>query len=390
MQITKDIVYIGVNDHQIDLFEGMYPVAQGMAYNSYAILDEQIAIMDSVDRAFGEAWLENIRAALAGRTPDYLIVQHMEPDHSANVALFMQTYPTATVVASAKAFAMMQQFFGDDFAQRRRIVKEGDTLSLGRHELTFIAAPMVHWPEVIMTYDKTEKVLFCADAFGKFGALDVEQPWEDEAARYYFGIVGKYGAQVQALLKKAATLDLAILCPLHGPVLDRDLEKYLALYDAWSAYRAEREGVVLAYTSVYGHTKEAALRLGERLREKGCTAVVLHDLARCDMTQAVADAFLYGKLVLASPTYNGDVFPFMKTFLHALTGRGYQNRTVGLIENGSWAPMAAKVMRAMLEGSKNLTILDETVKVVSALSKENEAQIDALADALLRGAKTEG
>lgn len=386
MHASNSVRYIGVMDHDIDLFEGQYIVPQGVSYNSYVILDEKIAVMDTVDADKTGEWMENLTRELAGRRPDYLIVSHLEPDHSGSLQALAKEYPGMTLVMTERARAMLPQFFAE-VASPILAVREGDCLPLGSHTLRFFLAPMVHWPEVMASYEESEQILFSADGFGTFGPADGSQEWLPEARRYYINIVGKYGAQVQALLKKVATLDLAILCPLHGPVLDRDLGKYLALYDAWSAYRAEREGVVIAYTSVYGHTKEAALRLGERLREKGCAAVVLHDLARCDMTQAVADAFLYGKLVLASPTYNGDVFPFMKTFLHALTGRGYQNRTVGLIENGSWAPMAAKVMRGMLEGSKNLTILDETVKVVSALSQENAVQIDALADALLRGEK---
>ena len=383
MHISKDIQYIGVNDHAIDLFEGLYDVPNGMAYNSYAIIDEKIAIMDSVDRGFGEEWLNKMAQALGGRTPDYLVVQHMEPDHSSNIKAFMDAYPGAVVVASAKAFTMMKQFFGDEYAARRRIVKEGDVLSLGSHELQFIAAPMVHWPEVIMTYDRKDKVFFSADAFGKFGALDVEDAWACEARRYYFGIVGKYGAQVQALLKKANALEIKTICPLHGPVLSENLGEYLRLYDVWSSYGVESEGVVIAYTSIYGNTKAAAQLLREKFLEKGCAKVVLTDLARDDMAEAVEDAFRYGKLVLASPTYNGDVFPFMKTFIHHLMERGYKNRTIGLMENGSWAPVAAKVMRAMLEGGKNLTILEKDVKILSAMSEENRAEIDAMAQALL-------
>ena len=383
MHISKDIQYIGVNDHAIDLFEGLYDVPNGMAYNSYAIIDEKIAIMDSVDRGFGEEWLNKMAQALGGRTPDYLVVQHMEPDHSSNIKAFMDAYPGAVVVASAKAFTMMKQFFGDEYAARRRIVKEGDVLSLGSHELQFIAAPMVHWPEVIMTYDRKDKVFFSADAFGKFGALDVEDAWACEARRYYFGIVGKYGAQVQALLKKANALEIKTICPLHGPVLSENLGEYLRLYDVWSSYGVESEGVVIAYTSIYGNTKAAAQLLREKLLEKGCAKVVLTDLARDDMAEAVEDAFRYGKLVLATTTYNGDVFPFMKTFIHHLMERGYKNRTIGLMENGSWAPVAAKVMRAMLEGGKNLTILEKDVKILSAMSEENRAEIDAMAQALL-------
>ncbi len=384
MHITNDIKYVGVNDHQLDLFEGMYAVPNGMAYNSYAIIDEKIAIMDSVDRDFGEEWLKKIAKALEGRTPDYLIVQHMEPDHSSNIAAFMNAYPQAVVVASAKAFAMMKQFFGDDYASRCMVVKEGDVLSLGSHELAFIAAPMVHWPEVIMTYDRKDKLLFSADAFGKFGALDVEDEWACEARRYYFGIVGKYGAQVQALLKKAAALDIQAICPLHGPVLSENLSYYLNLYSIWSSYGVESEGVVIAYTSVYGNTKAAAQLLRQKLLEKGCPKVAMTDLARDDMAEAVEDAFRYGKLVLATTTYNGDIFPFMREFIHHLTERGYKNRTIGLIENGSWAPVAAKIMRGMLEGGKDITFLDTSVKILSAMSEENKAQLDAMADELMK------
>ena len=382
MTITNDIKYIGVNDHQIDLFEGQYVVPNGMAYNSYAILDEKIAIMDSVDQNFTQEWLNNIQTALEGRKPDYLVVQHMEPDHSANIAAFMETYPDAVVVSSAKAFVMMQNFFGTDFAQRRLVVGEGDTLSLGRHTLTFVTAPMVHWPEVIVTYDSCDKVLFSADGFGKFGALDVEEDWACEARRYYIGIVGKYGAPVQALLKKAAALDIQTICPLHGPVLTENLGYYLNLYDIWSSYRVESEGVVIAYTSVYGHTKAAVELLAKRLEEKGCPKVVVNDLARCDMAEAVEDAFRYGKLVLATTTYNGDVFPHMKEFLHHLTERSYQNRTVGLMENGTWAPTAAKAMMKLLDGSKNLSFCENSVKILSALSDASRAQIEALAKEL--------
>ena len=383
MTITKDIRYIGVNDHQVDLFEGQYVVPNGMAYNSYAILDEKIAIMDTVDRNFTEEWLRNLETVLEGRRPDYLVVQHMEPDHSANIANFLKVYPETTVVASAKAFAMMQQFFGNDCADHRIVVGEGDTLSLGKHVLTFVTAPMVHWPEVIVTYDTYDKVLFSADGFGKFGALDVEEDWACEARRYYIGIVGKYGAQVQALLKKAAALDIQIICPLHGPVLTENLGYYINLYDIWSSYRVESEGVVIAYTSIYGHTKAAVALLAKRLKEKG-QKVTVHDLARCDMAEAVEDAFRYGKLVLATTTYNADIFPFMKEFIHHLTERNYQNRTIGLMENGSWAPLAAKVMRKMLEGSKNLTFTDTTVKIFSAVDEKNAAEIDALAEELCK------
>ena len=382
MYITNDIRYIGVNDHDVDLFEGQYVVPNGIAYNSYVILDEKIAVMDTVDQNFTHPWLDNLASVLQGRTPDYLIVQHMEPDHAANVDKFLQLYPSATVVASAKAFSMMQGFFGTDYADRRFVVGEGDTLSLGKHTLAFVAAPMVHWPEVIVTYDVHDKVLFSADGFGKFGALDVQEPWEDEARRYFIGIVGKYGPQVQALLKKAATLDIEKICPLHGPVLTENLGHYLNLYDIWSGYKVESEGIVVAYTSVYGNTKAAAELLAERLKAKGAPRVVVHDLARCDMAAAVADAFRFGKLVLATTTYNADIFPQMKTFLHALTERSFQNRTVGLIENGSWAPMAAKIMRNHLAGSKNLTFADTTVTVRSALNDESRQQLEALADEL--------
>ena len=382
MKITSDIKYIGVNDHQVDLFEGQYVVPNGMAYNSYVILDEKIAIMDTVDKNFTHQWLDNIRDTLAGRQPDYLVVQHMEPDHSANIANFLSLYPEAQVVSSAKAFAMMKNFFGTDYADRRIVVGEGDTLTLGKHTLTFVTAPMVHWPEVIVTYDPYDKVLFSADGFGKFGALDVEEDWACEARRYYIGIVGKYGPQVQALLKKAATLDISIICPLHGPVLTENLGYYINLYDIWSSYKVESEGIVIAYTSVYGNTKAAVELLAKKLKENGCPKVVVNDLARCDMAEAVEDAFRYGKLVLATTTYNADIFPFMKAFIHHLTERNYQNRTIGLIENGSWAPLAAKVMRSMLEKSKNITFTDTTVKILSALSDDSKAQIDALAQEL--------
>ena len=382
MYITNDIRYIGVNDHDVDLFEGQYVVPNGIAYNSYVILDEKIAVMDTVDQNFTHPWLDNLAAVLQGRTPDYLIVQHMEPDHAANVDKFLQLYPSATVVASAKAFSMMQGFFGTDYLGRRLIVGEGDTLSLGKHTLAFVAAPMVHWPEVIVTYDVHDKVLFSADGFGKFGALDVQEPWEDEARRYFIGIVGKYGPQVQALLKKAATLDIEKICPLHGPVLTENLGHYLNLYDIWSGYKVESEGIVVAYTSVYGNTKAAAELLAERLKAKGAPRVVVHDLARCDMAAAVADAFRFGKLVLATTTYNADIFPQMKTFLHALTERRFQNRTVGLIENGSWAPMAAKIMKNILSEGKDLRFADTTVTVRSALNDESRQQLEALADEL--------
>lgn len=367
MTVTNDIKYIGVNDHEIDLFEGQYIVPNGMAYNSYVIMDEKIAVMDTVDQNFTDEWLAKLETELAGRTPDYIVVQHMEPDHSANLANFMEKYPTATVVATAAAFNMMKNFFGKDYADRRMMVKEGDTLSLGKHELTFVMAPMVHWPEVMMTYDSTDKVLFSADGFGKFGALDVEEDWACEARRYYIGIVGKFGAQVQALLKKAAGLDIQIICPLHGPVLTENLGYYIGLYDTWSSYGVETDGVVIAYTSVYGHTKEAAELLAKKLTEKGCPKVAVNDLARCDMAEAVEDAFRYGKLVLATTTYNGDIFPFMREFINHLTERNFQNRTIGLIENGAWAPMAAKVMKGMFENSKNLTFTDTTVQIKAAL-----------------------
>ena len=382
MTISKDIRYIGVNDHEVDLFEGQYPVPNGISYNSYVILDEKIAVMDTVDLNFGEQWLENLAAQLEGRKPDYLVVHHMEPDHSANIDMFLERYPEAVVVASARAFAMMKNFFGTDYADRRVVVGEGDTLSLGKHTLTFVTAPMVHWPEVVVSYDAYDKVLFSADGFGKFGALDVEEEWACEARRYYIGIVGKYGAQVQALLKKAAALDIAMICPLHGPVLKENLGYYLNLYDIWSSYKVESEGVVIAYTSIYGNTKKAVELLEQKLLEKGAK-VVVHDLARCDMTEAVEDAFRYGKIVLATSTYNGDIFPFMKTFIHHLTERNFQNRTVGLIENGSWAPVAAKVMAGMLEKSKNITFTGTTVKIFSAMNDENRAQISAMAEELL-------
>ena len=382
--ITKDIHYIGVNDHRVDLFEGQYDVPNGMAYNSYVIEDSKIAVMDTVDANFTHEWLDNLQKVLAGRQPDYLVVQHMEPDHSANIDKFLTIFPKAIVVSSAKAFAMMKNFFGTDYADRRIVVGEGDTLELGEHTLTFVTAPMVHWPEVIVTYDSKDKVLFSADGFGKFGALDVDEPWACEARRYYIGIVGKYGAQVQALLKKAATLDIQIICPLHGPVLTENLGYYLNLYDIWSSYRVESEGVVIAYTSVYGNTKAAVELLARKLREKGAPKVVVHDLARTDMAEAVEDAFRYGKLVLASTTYNADIFPFMREYINHLTERNYQNRTIGLIENGSWAPMAAKVMRGMFEKSKNITFTDTTVKILSALSNESKAQIDDMAEELCR------
>ena len=382
MTITKDIRYIGVNDHQVDLFEGQYVVPNGMSYNSYAVMDEKVAIFDTVDRNFASQWLENINAVLDGRKPDYLIIQHMEPDHSANIAKFLDVYPDATVVSSAKAFTMMGNFFGPDVAPNRMAVGEGSTLCLGSHTLTFVTAPMVHWPEVIVTYDSLDKVLFSADGFGKFGALDVSEEWDDEARRYYIGIVGKYGPQVQALLKKAAGLEISTICPLHGPVLTENLGHYLNLYNLWSSYQPEEKGVVVAYTSVYGNTKAAALLLAQELKNSGCANVVVYDLARCDMAQAVADAFRYDKLVLATTTYNADIFPFMKEFIHHLTERNFQNRTVAFVENGTWAPTAAKVMAKMLECSKNLTFTETTVKVLSALSPDSKAQIAALAKEL--------
>ena len=383
MKVTNDILYIGVNDHQVDLFEGQYVVPNGMSYNSYVIMDEKIAVMDTVDQNFGEAWLNNLEAVLNGRKPDFLVVHHMEPDHSANIHVFLNKYPEAVVVSSAKAFVMMKQFFGTDYADRRIVVGEGDVISLGKHALTFVTAPMVHWPEVIVSYDSYDKVLFSADGFGKFGALDVEEEWACEARRYYIGIVGKYGAQVQALLKKAAALDIQIIAPLHGPVLKENLGYYINLYDIWSSYRVESEGVLIAYTSIYGNTKKAVELLAQKLEEKGQNVTVA-DLARDDMAEAVEDAFRYGKLVLATTTYNGDVFPFMKEFIHHLTERNYQNRTVAFVENGSWAPIAGKVMAKMLENSKNLTYANTTVKIFSALSDESRAQIDALAEELAK------
>ena len=384
MQITNDIRYVGVNDHDLDLFEGLYPVPNGVAYNSYVIMDEKIAVMDAVDAHFGGVWLENVRNALDGRTPDFLIVHHMEPDHSASIALFMDAFPEAIIVSSAKAFPMMKAFFGEDYPRRRMIVKEGDVLCLGRHTLTFLAAPMVHWPEVIMTYDQADKVLFSADGFGKFGALDVEEDWACEARRYYFGIVGKYGAQVQAMLKKAAALEIQAICPLHGPVLQGEqLWESLRLYDIWSSYRAESEGVVIAHASVYGNTRAAAEQLADMLRAQD-VKVAVQDLTRCDIAEAVEDAFRYDRLVLAAATYNADVFPPMRQFITWLTDRGYRNRTVGLIENGSWAPMAGKVMQGLLEGCKDVTILEPVVSIRSALNAESEAQLAALKDALVK------
>lgn len=382
MNITKDIRYIGVNDHKIDLFEGQYTVPNGMAYNSYVIKDEKIAVMDTVDRNFGDEWLENLKAALEGRNPDYLIVQHMEPDHSANIALFLKEYPDAAVVGNTKTFGMIDAFFGENLCRNKLVVKDGDELSLGTHTLTFVFAPMVHWPEVMVTYDKKDKVLFSADAFGKFGALDREEDWACEARRYYFGIVGKYGVQAQALLKKAAALDISVICPLHGPVLKENLSYYINLYNIWSSYGVESEGVVICYTSVYGNTKKAAELLKDELEALGCKKTVLTDLARSDMAEAVEDAFRYGKLVLATTTYNGDIFPFMRQFIDCLTERNFKNRTVGFIENGSWAPVAARVMRGMLEKSKDITYTDTLVTVKSALNEESRAAIKQLAKEL--------
>ena len=381
MEITKDIKYIGVDDREIDLFEGQYAVPDGISYNSYAIMDEKIAIMDSVDARFGDRWLGSIDALLSGRTPDYLVVQHMEPDHSSSIVSFAERYPNATIVSSAKAFNMISGFFGVDFADRRIVVGEGDVLSLGKHVLRFISAPMVHWPEVIMTYDETDRLLFSADAFGKFGALDVEDDWACEARRYYFGIVGKYGIQVQAVLKKAASLNIQTICPLHGPVLNDNLGYYISLYDTWSSYRPESEGICIAYASIYGNTAGAARELTSLLEERG-VMVALNDLARCDMHEAIEDAFRYDRLVLASSTYNADVFPYMKTFIHHLTERNYQNRTVAFIENGSWAPMATKVMKSMLEKSKGLTLATTEVRITSALNGESRSQLHALAEEL--------
>ena len=384
MNITADIRYVGVNDHAVDLFEGQYVVPNGMAYNSYVILDDLIAVMDTVDARFTHEWLDNIQSVLAGRTPNFLIIQHMEPDHSANIVNFLKAYPDTIVVASSKAFAMMKNFFGKDFTENGMVIKEGDTLTLGKHTLHFVAAPMVHWPEVMVTYDSTDKVLFSADGFGKFGALDVEEDWACEARRYYIGIVGKYGAQVQALLKKAATLDIQTICPLHGPVLTENLGYYINLYNTWSSYQPEEEGIVIAYTSVYGNTQKAVMKLAELLRAKGCPKVVVNDLARSDMAECVEDAFRYSKLVLATTTYNADIFPFMKEFIHHLTERNFSNRTVAFIENGSWAPLAAKVMKGMLEDCKNLTYTENNVKILSALNDESNAQLTALSDELCR------
>jgi flavorubredoxin len=383
MFITNDIKYVGVNDYEIDLFEGQFTVPNGMAYNSYVITDEKTAVMDTVDARFTAEWLGNIESVLGGRKPDYLVVQHMEPDHSANIVNFLTAYPEATVIANSKTLTMMKNFFDYDFDGKVQLVEDGSSISLGRHELTFVFAPMVHWPEVMFTYDKADKVLFTADGFGKFGALDVDEEWDCEARRYYFGIVGKYGAQVQSVLKKAAALDIIIICPLHGPVLSEDLGHYIEKYDIWSSYKPESEGVMIAYTSVYGHTKKAAERLADMLRAKGCPKVVVTDLAREDIAEAIEDAFRYGKLVLATTTYNSDIFPFMKHFIDGLTERGYRNRTIGLIENGSWAPVAAKVMRDKFASSKNITILETTVRIKSALNAESEAQLAQLADELL-------
>ena len=382
VSVTDTIRYIGVNDHQIDLFEGQYPVTNGMAYNSYVILDQKIAVMDTVDINFTQEWLRNLETELGGRKPDYLVIQHMEPDHSASIRHFLEAYPDTTVVATAKAFAMISQFFDLDLADHALTAENGATLSLGAHELNFIFAPMVHWPEVMMTYDSTDKVLFSADAFGKFGALDVEEDWDCEARRYYIGIVGKYGAQVQNVLKKAAGLDIQTICPLHGPVLKDNLAHYIEKYNIWSSYAVESEGVMIAYTSVYGHTKAAACLLADKLKENGCPKVVVCDLARDEMTEAVEDAFRYGKLVLATTTYNADIFPFMKQFIDHLTERNYQNRTIGLIENGSWAPLAVKIMKGMFEKSKNITWLESNVTIKSALNDDSRTQIEAMAKEL--------
>lgn len=384
-KVTDSILYVGVNDHEVDLFEGQYVVPNGMAYNSYVILDDKISVMDTVDIHFAQEWLNNIAEALDGKKPTYLVVQHMEPDHSASIAEFLKVYPDAIVVGNAKTFVMMQQFFGADVAPNREVVANKGTLELGSHTLTFVFAPMVHWPEVMVTYDAADKVLFSADSFGKFGALDVEEDWDCEARRYYIGIVGKYGAQVQALLKVAATLDIQIICPLHGPVLTENLGHYIEKYDIWSSYKVESEGVMIAYASVYGNTKKAAEKLAETLKAKGCPKVVLRDLARSDMAENIEDAFRYGKLVLASITYNGDVFPFMHAFLHGLTERSYQNRTLGVIENGTWAPTAGRIIKSAFEKSKNITWLDTTVTIKSAMNAANDAQIEAMADELMKG-----
>lgn len=388
MKVTKDILFIGVNDHKIDLFEGQYPVKNGMSYNSFVIKDEKIAVMDTVDQNFTQEWLDNLQNALNGREPDYLIVQHMEPDHSANVDVFMNLYKKTVIVSSSKSFQMMKNYFGHEYEDRRVVVGEGSVLSLGKHNLKFIAAPMVHWPEVIVTYDETEKLLFSADAFGKFGALDGDEisgDWVDEARRYYIGIVGKYGAQVQSLLKKTAALDIQKICPLHGPMLNENLEYYLNLYQIWSSYAQEKEGVAIFYTSVYGHTKKAVEKLVKLLKDKNCPEVKVYDLARSDMSQAVADAFSYGKIVLATTTYNADIFPHMKEFINHLTERNFQNKTVGFIENGTWVPMAAKIMKTMLEGCKNLTFAQNNVKIVSAVNGENIAELESLVAELCNG-----
>lgn len=379
MKITNDITYVGVNDHNIDLFEGQYTVKSGMSYNSYIIMDDKIAVMDTVDRHFTDEWLSKVSSVLGSRNPDYLVVQHMEPDHSANITQFAKLYPSAIIVASANAFVMMKQFFGTEYENRRIVVKDGDTLKLGNHILTFYTAPMVHWPEVIMTYDNADKILFSADGFGKFGALDVNEPWDDEARRYYIGIVGKYGVQVQNLLKKVSTLDIQKICSLHGPVLEENLSHYIGLYDTWSSYAVEKDGIMIAYTSIYGHTQAAVENLKEKFLTKGCSEVVVYDLARCDMAQAVSEAFRYGKIVLATTTYNGDIFPFMRQFIEHLTERGFKNRTIGIIENGSWAPMAAKVIKQLFEKSQNITYIEPVVKIKSALNEESLTQLDALA-----------
>lgn len=384
MKITNDIIYVGVNDHEVDLFEGQYIVPNGMAYNSYIIMDDKIAVMDSVDKNFGNQWIKNIKDVLNTKEPDFLVVQHMEPDHSANINLFAQTYPNAKIVSSSKAFEMMKNFFGDDFSERRIIVGEGDSLNLGKHILNFYTAPMVHWPEVIVTYESTDKVLFSADAFGKFGALDVDEEWDCEARRYYIGIVGKYGVQAQGLLKKASTLDIQIICPLHGPVLTENLSHYINLYDIWSSYKTETKGVVIAYNSIYGHTAEAVELLAENLKELGCEKVVVNDLARCDIHEAVEDAFRYDRLVLASPTYNGNIFPFMKTFIAHLTERNFQNKKLAFIENGSWAPIAAKTMKASFEKSKDIQYAETTVTIKSALNDESRAMVKKLAEELVK------
>ncbi|MDD6023028.1 MAG: flavodoxin domain-containing protein [Oscillospiraceae bacterium] len=384
MQVTKDIFYVGVNDHSIDLFEGQYAVPGGMAYNSYVIVDEKIAVMDTVDQGFTDQWLGNLAAVLGDRQPDYLVVHHMEPDHSANIVEFLKVYPQAVLVSSSKAFTMMNGYFGSDFPDRRVVIGNGDTLCLGAHTLTFVAAPMVHWPEVMMSYDSTDQVLFSADGFGKFGALDVDEPWLDEARRYYIGIVGKYGAQVQALLKKVASYPISAICPLHGPVLKDDLGAYLQAYQTWSAYEPEESGVVIAYTSVYGHTEEAVMLMEKALKEQGCDSVHIYDLARCDLSEAVAAAFRYDRIVLATTTYNGDMFPFMKSYIQHLTERNFKNRTVGFVENGSWAPLAAKHMKAMLEGCKNLVLCEAEVRILGALNEESRTQVQTLAAELCR------